>query len=135
MVSRVAAQAELTAGGKPDIKFFRGQRLAQTEHLRERPSPQTVFFRERRPRRVKWINFDARPQARLQVQRVRLGKECDVKLLDGLPQESGADNQIPQVPDFDDEEFGFQGDSGWPYEMSWPGLVGRIASQAMLESR
>src|SRR5215469_15776839 len=108
MVPRVTAQADLTAGGKADIKFFRGHRPAKTEHFEELPAPQTVFFCESCPGSVERVNFNTRPQAGLQIHSIRLGEEGDVKLLDGLPQESSADDQIPQVPDFDDEEFRFQ---------------------------
>ena len=93
--------------------FIRAARelAAQADNLPPRPLPEAVFVFELKggPRCDKGHDAHIRPEAALQVEGVGFGEEGDIEALRGGAQQGGGDDQVAQAPQFDDEQFGFQG--------------------------
>ena len=102
MIPRVPAR------GEAEFKTLRGQPLAQTGRFQQRPAPELVFVFEGRPRRGERDHFHTRPETGLQIERVGFAQQCDVKPFRHRAQKWRGDDEIPQSPQFNDEQFWFQ---------------------------
>lgn len=101
--------ARIPARGKAEVEMFGGEFVSQPDHFQKRPMPEVIFVFESGPWRDKSLDAHVRPEARLQVSRERLGEQRDVEFFSGGAQERRGDDEVAESPQFDDEQFGFQG--------------------------